>query len=156
MVGLLLYDHCHPQNDPQHNKLKHNLTLPTFVLWVQHCSSGDTLLGQAPVWLSCIILFVLGGIVGATGGIVGTVFRHRKLQKAKYSVTESLYGGQYQTAASQVQACSFCSRLLHCCQIEALDVSLLQSLTRHDALCRHITVSTKAAGGAHLQQAIQA
>ncbi|KAL0048675.1 hypothetical protein WJX82_008438 [Trebouxia sp. C0006] len=58
---------------------------------------------MAPVWLSCIILFLLGGIVGATGGIVGLVSRHRKLQKAKYSVTESLYGGQYQTAASQAQ-----------------------------------------------------
>lgn len=156
MVGLLLYDHCHPQHDPQHHKLKHSYTLPIFVLWVQHCSSGDTLLGQAPVWLSCIILFVLGGVVGATGGIVGMIFRHRKLQKAKYSVTESLYGGQYHTAASQVRPCSFCSRLLHSCQIEAVDVSLLQSITSHNVLRRPWTVSTKAAGGVHLQQAIRA
>ena len=89
-------------------------------VWVQHCSSGNTLLGQAPVWLSCIILFLLGGIVGAVGGIMGMVFRHRKLQKANYSVTDSLFGGTYQTAGSQVQPSRFCSRLLHCCQIEQL------------------------------------
>lgn len=143
MVGLLLYDHSHPQYYPRHHKLKHIYSLPTVALWVQHCSSGDTLLGQAPVWLSCIILFVLGGIVGATGGIVGMVFRHRKLQKEKHRVIESLYGGPYQTASSQVPSCRFCSRLLHCCQIEAVDFSLLQSITSHNMLCRPRIVSTR-------------
>lgn len=78
---------------------------------VQHCSSGDTLLGHAPVWLSCIILFVLGGIVGAIGGVVGMLLRNRKLQKARYNVTDTTYGGPYQTAvaASQVQLCNYCS-----------------------------------------------
>ncbi len=86
---------------------------------MQHCSSGSTLLGQAPVWLSCIILFLLGGIVGATGGVVGMVFRHRKMQKAKYCNTESLYGGQYQTAASQVlllQAATMRQLMSLCCR----------------------------------------
>lgn len=62
------------------------------------------MLGHAPVWLSCIILFVLGGIVGAIGGAVGMLLRQRKLQKARYSVTDTMYGGPYQTAVATSQA----------------------------------------------------
>ncbi|DBA76416.1 TPA: hypothetical protein ACH3X1_010119 [Trebouxia sp. C0004] len=35
---------------------------------------------------------------------MGMIFRHRKLQKAKYSMADSLYGGPYQTAAAVSQA----------------------------------------------------
>ena len=66
---------------------------------LQHCSASDKLLGHAPVWLSCIILVVVGGIVGAVCGAFAMLFRTRRLQRANHSTNDSLYLAPYQPAA---------------------------------------------------------
>ena len=84
-------------------------------MYVQHCSSGDTLLGKAPVWLSCIILVVVGAIVGAFAGAAAVIWRQRKLGKSQYGASESVYEGMYQDRAPvQVLSDNFCILLPGC------------------------------------------
>lgn len=80
---------------------------------MQHCSGSDQLLGKAPVWLSCIIFFVIGGVLGAIGGIVGMVFRTRKLHRAKHNANDLIYTTPYQSAAAPQVYVDVASALSH-------------------------------------------
>ncbi len=85
---------------------------------------------------------------------MGMVFRYRKLQRAKYNVTDSLYGGPYQSAGvvPQVKALPVPNTWQ---QLRLICKNLCRRRSDIALACRCKKVSTRAAGGHLRLQPIQ-
>lgn len=80
---------------------------------MQHCEAGYTLLGHAPVWLSCIILFFLGAVFGAAGGVLGLLHRQKKLRRQAYLSQDRVYDEAAQPIGISSEVCMHTKCLIY-------------------------------------------
>ena len=74
---------------------------------LQDCSGTDKLMGQAPMWLSVIIILIIGFVAGVLVGVFATQYRQRRwMQRSIGGPDPSVYD------SSQV-AYNFCFGIWH-------------------------------------------
>ena len=114
--------HCHASSDAA--TLARSLPIPTRLCLLlrptqisassvcpvpsQHCSGSDTLIGAAPMWLSVIILLLIGFTVGCISGVMAALHRQRKM--IRHTGPETPINTDDEVHFSRQQTSSRCSQ----------------------------------------------